>query len=146
MKNPIRLAAALLVFGLVAAACGGDDGGVTVSDAWSRNSAGMQSAGAAYMQIKAGDEADRLMGASVPSSIAAMTQIHQTAMNDGVMSMSEVGEIAIAAGETVALEPGGYHIMMMNLAAPLEVGQKFTVTLTFEKAGTVDVEVEVREG
>ena len=88
---------------------------------------------------------DRLIGASVPSSIAGMAQIHQTTMSDGTMSMSEVGEITIPADGTVALEPGSFHIMMMNLAAPLEIGQKFTVTLEFEKAGTMDVEVEVRE-
>ncbi|MDX1691076.1 MAG: copper chaperone PCu(A)C [Acidimicrobiia bacterium] len=140
--------AAVLALGLVAAACGGDDAGVNVTDGWARTSAGMQNAGAAYMQIEGGDTADRLVAASVPSDVAGMAQIHESSMNDeGVMSMSEVeGGVEIPAGATVAFEPGGFHVMMMNLAAPLEAGQEFTVTLTFENAGEVEVPVEVREG
>ena len=61
------------------------------------------------------------------------------------MSMREVGEIALPAGTTVNLEPGGYHIMLLDLARPLSVGDKFDVTLTFETAGEQVVEVEVRE-
>ena len=73
------------------------------------------------------------------------TEIHETAMEDGAMSMREVGEIALPAGTTVNLEPGGYHIMLLDLARPLSVGDKFDVTLTFETAGEQVVEVEVRE-
>lgn len=63
----------------------------------------------------------------------------------GAMVMQEVDRIDIAAGESVELKPGGYHVMLLDLAAPLEVGQQFTVTLTFESAGDVEVPVEVRE-
>jgi copper(I)-binding protein len=63
----------------------------------------------------------------------------------GAMTMREVGEIALPAGTTVNLEPGGYHIMLLDIATPLELGQKFDVTLTFEQAGDKVVEVEVRE-
>lgn len=63
----------------------------------------------------------------------------------GAMVMQEVDRIDIPAGESVELKPGGYHVMLLDLAAPLEVGQQFTVTLTFETAGDVEVPVEVRE-
>ena len=75
-----------------------------------------------------------------------MTEIHETTMDDaGTMMMGEVPAIDVPAGATVMLEPGGYHIMLMNLAAPLETGQEFDVVLTFEAAGDVTVPVEVRE-
>jgi hypothetical protein len=126
-------------------ACGGDDTNPGAEDAWARTSAMMQDAGAVYMVITGGDEADRLVKAQVPTDIAAMTQIHESSMDDaGVMMMGEVPAIAVPSGGTVNLEPGGYHIMLMKLAAPLEAGQKFDVVLTFETAGELTVPVEVR--
>lgn len=68
------------------------------------------------------------------------------AMGDDTMTMQEVERIELPAGETVALEPGGYHIMLLELAAPLEVGETFELTLEFEEAGERTVTVEVREG
>ncbi len=62
----------------------------------------------------------------------------------GMMTMREVASIAIPAGKTVALAPGGCHIMLVDLPKALTTGQKFTITLTFTKAGAVDVPVEVR--
>jgi hypothetical protein len=137
----------LLFIGLMLAvtACG-SDGGIEIEDAWARTSAGMQSAGAVYMTINGGDEADTLVGASVDSSVAAMTEVHETTMgDDDQMTMQEVEGIEIPADGSVSLEPGGYHIMLMQLAEPLETGAEFTVTLSFEDAGDVDVTVEVRE-
>ena len=66
-------------------------------------------------------------------------------MEMGEMTMREVESIALPAGETVSLQPGGYHVMLLDLPAPLELGQTFTLELTFEKAGTVPVEVTVAE-
>jgi copper(I)-binding protein len=63
----------------------------------------------------------------------------------GAMMMREVGQIALPAGETVNLEPGGDHIMLLDVTTPLELGQKFDLTLTFENGGEKVVEVEVRE-
>ena len=63
----------------------------------------------------------------------------------GEMTMRPVSSVALPAGETVMLMPGGYHIMLLDLAAPLEVGQTFDVTLTFANAGTQVVTVEVRD-
>ena len=144
--------------GLVTASCGGDDG-VSVRNAWARNSPMMASAGAIYMDLQAGED-DRLIGVSVDAGIAGKVEIHETAMMDdstgddstsdeeqvgGAMMMREVGEIALPAGTTVNLEPGGYHIMLLEIATPLEIGQRFDVTLTFENTEEQVIEVEVRE-
>ncbi len=133
---------------VAAAACSGADG-VTVERAWARTSPMMASAGAVYMDLESA-VADRLTGASVDPSVAPVVEIHETAMADsgdmsGQMTMREVGEIALPAGETVSLEPGGYHIMLLALPAPLTVGQTFDITLSFESAGDLVVEVEVRD-
>jgi copper(I)-binding protein len=148
-----RLIVLVAALGLVAASCGGDDG-VSVDDAWARNSPMMASAGAVYMNLEAGED-DRLIGASVDVGIAGKVEIHETAMMEdtmgddeqmgGAMMMREVGEIALPAGTTVNLEPGGYHIMLLDITTPLEIGQKFDVTLTFENADEQVIEVEVRE-
>lgn len=144
--SAVAVTAVLVLF---ATACSGDDG-VSIGDPWARTSAGMADAGAAYMQITGGDADDRLVSVSVPPSIAGMAQVHESSMSDDgtgkmMMSMQEVEGIDISAGSTVVLEPGGYHIMMMNLAEPLENGSSFTITLTFETAGDVEVTVTVRD-
>ena len=136
----------MVLMAMTVAACGGDDDTVKAEDAWARTSAMMQDAGAVYVTITGGETADTLVRAQAPTDIAAMTEIHETTMNDeGTMMMGEVPAIDVPAGTTVMLEPGGYHIMLMNLAAPLESGQEFDVVLTFETAGEVTVPVEVRE-
>ena len=144
-----RLVALLAVLAMVFAACGDDDGGdaIEIGDPWARTSAMVQNAGAAYMTITAGDSGDTLIGVSVDSSVAGMAELHQSAMgDDGMMTMSMVPSIHVPANGSVSLEPGGYHVMLMNLAAPLEAGQTFEITLEFETAGEKTVTVEVREG
>ncbi len=90
-----------------------------------------------------GDSADRLIEvrADFPK-----VEIHTTEMSDGVARMMHVEAIEIAPGETVTLQPGGYHIMFMGLNGdPFEVGEKIPATLVFEKAGTLDLEFNVEE-
>ena len=85
-----------------------------------------------------GAEPDRLI--SVTSDIAGETQIHEMAMQGDVMKMRPLADgLEIPAGKTVVLAPGGFHIMFMGLKQTLVEGETITVTLTFEKAGTVDV-------
>lgn len=155
MKRTIGV---LVVLVAAVSGCGGDDDGVTVEGAWARTSPAMTTAGAVYMQITA-SEADRLVGASVPASVAAVTEIHETVMAGGdmggettttggmggEMTMQPVEALDLPAGETVSLQPGGYHIMLLDLAEPLETGSTFEVTLVFEEAGEQVVEVEVRD-
>lgn len=140
---------------------------IVVADVWARTSPMQVTNGAAYMVIQGGATDDALVAASVDPSIAAEAQIHETSMADAghaddaddmgsgnmgsdttmapAMEMHEVDSIAIPAGETVTFEPGGYHVMFMGLATPLEVGTTFELTLTFEVAGERTVTVEVRD-
>jgi periplasmic copper chaperone A len=102
---------------------------------------GAKSAGAFLTIANSGKEADRLVG--VRSAIAGMVQIHEMAMDGSVMRMREVKGIDIKPGATVALSPGSYHVMLADLKQPLKEGDSFPLTLTFEKAGSIEVKVEV---
>lgn len=85
-----------------------------------------------------GAEDDRLV--AVSSEAAGHSELHEMAMEGDVMKMRElVDGLTIPAGETVALKPGGYHIMFMELQHSLEEGHTVSVTLTFEKAGEIDI-------
>jgi copper(I)-binding protein len=66
-------------------------------------------------------------------------------MAEGTMTMREIEAIELPAGATVSLQPGGFHVMLMDLAAPLETGDSFDVTLVFAEAGEQRITVEVRE-
>jgi periplasmic copper chaperone A len=116
---------------------------VEVTDVWARTSPMNARMGAAYMNLTASDD-DALVGVMVDPSVANMAEIHETTEKDGQMQMQEVGTIDLPAGEQVELKPGGYHVMLMQLAAPLEEGQTFELTLMFENAGEQVVDVAVR--
>ncbi|MCP3975448.1 MAG: copper chaperone PCu(A)C [bacterium] len=142
-----KLIGLLAVLTLLVGACG-SSGDLVVEDAWARTSASMQEAGAVYMTINGGDEADRLIDVSVSSDVAMVAELHETAMaegGDGMMSMQPVTAIDIPADGAAMLEPGGFHVMLMKLAEPLTSGSTVELTLTFENAGTVEVSAEVRE-
>jgi hypothetical protein len=98
---------------------------------------------AGYLAISnAGAEPDRLVGVS--STIAKSVSLHQSRVDaNGVASMSPVEMLEIPAGETVLLEPGGYHIMFMGLTGRFSEGDMLPVTLTFEKAGAIEMEFMV---
>lgn len=85
---------------------------------------------------------DRLSAAA--SAVAGVVQIHEVALSEGIMRMRELDSgLPIPAGETVTLEPGGYHVMFMDLKGPLVEGDVVEVTLTFDKAGVVTVPLAV---
>ena len=88
-----------------------------------------------------GAAADRLMAISTPA--AAMAEVHQSKSADGVTSMDAVPALDLPPGETVAMKPGGLHIMLMGLKAPLKRGETLTLELSFEKAGRIVVTVPV---
>lgn len=148
------LALAIAVVALVAA-CGGaatstpgpltpsPGGFITVRDAWARPaSAGMGSA--AYLTIVNGQlRDDALVGVS--TAAAASAQLHETTTDNGMTGMHPVGSIPIRAGQTVALEPGGFHIMLDDLTEDLQPGGTFQLTLTFEQTGPVTTLVDVRD-
>jgi copper(I)-binding protein len=99
---------------------------------------------AVYMVIhNDGRVADRLL--RVETAVAESAEIHRTAIEGGVHRMAVVPSIEVPAGGRVALEPGGYHVMLIGLRDPLRTGDNFPVTLVFERAGRVRVETQVRE-
>lgn len=119
---------------------------VIIAGAWARTSPMMASNGAAYMELTATVD-DRLISATAVGVEAESIEVHEVAMDDdsGEMTMREVDGIDLVAGETVTLEPGGYHIMFLGLAEPFELGDSFDVILTFERAGDVAASVQVRD-
>jgi copper(I)-binding protein len=163
MKQKIWI---LLTIGLLLAACSGSAGSqgtsstMEIKDAWARPVAVMQmednssngdmsgdqmngSNGAAYFTIVNKDStADRLISAE--SDVANAVEIHETTMKDNVMSMSPVEAIEVPPNGQVELKPGGYHIMMVGLKQDLNVGDSVTLTLVFEKAGRITVDVAVK--
>jgi hypothetical protein len=98
--------------------------------------------GGAYLTIdNRGNEPDRLLRVATPA--AGVAEIHSMAMEGNVMRMRAVAAVEIPAHATTALKPGGYHVMLMDLKQPLVVGQTIPLSLTFAKAGRIDVTARV---
>ncbi len=117
---------------------------ISVDDAYARSSGKSAKAGAAFMMIQnAGETDDRLIG--VESDAAARVELHTHKVDDsGVAKMVHVEEgFVIPAGEMHMLKRGGDHVMFMGLTAPFEQGATVPVTLIFEKAGEVEIEIPV---
>ena len=147
----------------------GGGGEVTVSDVYSRATPPGAETGAVYMTIEGGP--DRLVDAGVDTEVAGTVELHETVpaegsgggsetegtasegdvgseddaggmdMGDGVMRMQQVEGIDVPA----ILEPGGYHVMLLDLGGQLSAGDTFDVTLTFDQGGEQTVTAEVRE-
>ena len=96
-----------------------------------------------FIVDNAGNTADRLLHASTP--IAAGVALHQMAVDEGMMKMRAVPSIEIRPGGRLELQPGGYHLMLIDLKQPLKVGEKFPLTLTFARGGSITVSVQVEE-
>lgn len=152
--------------------CGADQAGVESDDAWARTSPAAVSVGAAYVELTSA-ETDRLIGVSVDPSVAASVEIHEIVPVSGHMGdtdsgdtnsgetelgdtessetemphqMQEVtGGLELPAGETVVLEPGGYHLMLIDLVEPLEAGSAFELELDFENSDPLTVTFDVRD-
>jgi hypothetical protein len=140
--------AALIAVGMTLAAppVGASDivaGSLKISEPWSRATPGGAKVAAGYVTIEnTGDTADRLTAAD--ASVAGHVEIHEMAMDKGVMSMRHLpGGLEIPAGGTVVLKPGGYHLMLMDLKRPLEAGDVVSGSLTFEHAGKVPLDFQV---
>ena len=102
---------------------------------------GAKAGGAFFVVEYAGAAADRLVRAASPA--AGSVELHQMTMEGGVMKMRFLPALDIPPGGKIELKPGGYHVMLLDLRQPLKVGDKVPLTLTFEKAGSVDVIVDV---
>lgn len=138
--SALTFAAAVLA-GSVAAAQDYKAGSVTIDHPWAR--ASVTETGAAYMTItNHGTAADELVAAASP--VAGKAELHTHIAEGDIMRMRPVGEIDLGAGQSAMLKPGGLHIMLIGLKAPLKEGEQFPLTLTFKKAGEVTVGVPVQ--
>lgn len=145
-RSLVVVLAGLTLLALVGCAAGTPASGsaIVVEGAWARPSPMMAGNGAAYMVIRnTGSVDDALIG--VASDVAEMVEIHETTMEGGMAGMHSVEAIPVPAGGSISLEPGGYHVMLIGLKEQLQAGQTITLTLTFEKAGQITVQAEVRE-
>jgi periplasmic copper chaperone A len=134
---------ALLLFGVSQAmAHEYTAGGITVAHPWARATPGGAKVGGAYLEIKAAaGTSDRLVAVKTPAAGAA--ELHNHIMEKGIARMRRVEAIVVPAGKSVVLEPGGYHLMLTDLKAPLKQGDLLKLTLVFEKAGEIEVEATV---
>ena len=172
LRSSLHRVSPVLVGLLLLSACGGG-GELTIEDARSRMSPMFTGVAAVYLDIDNGTgEDDRLIAVDVEPAVAAAAELHETfddgdhgdmddgdhgdmdGMDDGaepseegfaMMGMREIEALDIPAGESVMLEPGGYHLMLIDLARDLEVGDEFDVTLRFASAGERTVTVTVRD-
>lgn len=138
--SKIALIAALTAFLSSSPAAAHD---IAVKQAWSRTTPKGAKVAGGYLAIEnRGIQPDRLLSAS--SSAAAKVEIHQMALQDGIMTMRPLDDgLIIPADATVTLAPGGDHIMFVGLNAPFEEGQRVPVSLNFERAGKIDTTFEV---
>jgi copper(I)-binding protein len=137
---------ALLSTLLLAPAEAGDAkaGDLVISQAWSRATPGGAKVAGGYLTIdNKGTSPDRLLGGT--SSVAGKVEVHEMSMADGVMTMRPLDKgLPVEPGKSVKLAPGGYHLMLMDLKTPLKQGEGVAVTLEFEKAGKVEVSLDVQ--
>jgi copper(I)-binding protein len=130
------------VFSSAVAAADASDisvGALKIENAFARPTPGGATVAVGYLTIINGASTpDRLVSAT--SDISAKTQIHEMKMDNGIMEMRELPDgLPIPAGATVTLQPGGYHMMFVDIKHPVTPGDVIHATLTFEKAGRVDV-------
>lgn len=131
-----------MAFAAVLAGPASAETGISVSKPWSRATPGGATVGVAYGVIEnKGKDADKLVSAQSP--VAETVEIHTHTHEDGVMKMRKVDGVDVAAGATVTLAPGGLHIMLIGLKAPLKAGETVPLVWNFEKAGAVNADAAV---
>ena len=112
-----------------------------VQDAWARPTVQGQTVGGGYFRIDGGPTGDRLL--AVSADIAQSVELHTMRMDGDVMRMRQLDSVDVPAKQSVEFKPGGMHVMLIGLKTPLKVGNNFPMTLRFEKAGSVSVNVRV---
>jgi periplasmic copper chaperone A len=117
---------------------------IKIEHPWARPTPKGAKTGAVYLSLEnTGSEADSLVSASSPA--AGKTQVHKTSNEGGVMKMRPAEGVELAPGTTVEFKPGGYHIMLLDLKRQLAEGQTVPLTLTFAKAGTIQIDARVEK-
>jgi periplasmic copper chaperone A len=130
---------------LVSGASAGDvkAGEITVEGPWARASAGPVRNGVAFMTLSNAGTTDDKLIAAASSGVSTKDELHTHIKEGDIMRMRPVDAIDVPAGGVTQLKPGGLHVMLMGLKAPLKEGETFPLTLTFEKSGEVTVDVKV---
>lgn len=136
-----RLAATLLLF---APALGFAASPITVTAAWARATPPGVPTAAAYLTVSNDGAADRLLGASSPA--ARQVTLHAEVEEHGMQHMRQLESVEVPAHGSVELAPGKMHLMLVDIAAPLKPDTSIPLTLRFEKAGDVTIDVPVRDG
>jgi copper(I)-binding protein len=134
----------LVVMGLLNAAAG--DPSIRIEDPWVRRAPalpGTESKTAAYLTVWNGGEVPDFL-VSATADVAASVELHWTRNMGGMMMMEPVSKIPVGPGERLALQPGGYHLMLIGLERALAPGETVTLGLRFESAGPVTVQARVR--
>ncbi len=116
-------------------------GPIAVVQPHARATVAGQAAGGGFLKLENKGADDRLLSAS--AGVSRTVELHSMSMDGDVMRMRQVDAIVLPAGKTVELKPGGLHLMFMGLKAPLRAGETFPLTLKFEKAGEVTVQVKI---
>jgi copper(I)-binding protein len=148
-------AVALFVACWMLSGCGGGQTAFGASSAWARPTPAGATNGVIYLELSS-DVRDALVAVDVPTDIAERAELHPSdaaggvghqhgAVGSGTVTMEQVAEVVIEAGATVEFRPGGNHIMLVDLAGPLERGDAFTATLQFSSGRTLDVPVTVSD-
>ena len=118
-------------------------GAIDIGHPYARATAPGQPTGGGFLKLTNKGESDRLLSAH--ADVSAAVELHVMKMEGDVMRMRQVDAVDVPAGETVELKPGGLHIMFVDLKAPLKAGDSFPMTLKFERAGEVTVDVKVEK-
>lgn len=142
MNSKLILSAAALMFAsAIANAHSFKLGEIDIGHPYARVTAPGQPTGGGYLSLDNKGRDDKLISAR--AAVSASVELHSMSMDGDVMRMRQVDGIALPTGKKVELKPGGFHIMFVGLKAPLKAGDKFPMTLKFEKAGEVEVTVNV---
>ncbi len=119
-------------------------GDIEIDHPWSREAPPTATVIAGFFQLKNNAQLDDyLISASTP--VAKRVEIHTHEMSDGMMQMKQIDRVKVAAQETVMFKPGGYHLMIFNPEKAYKQGERFPMTLTFQNAGEVQVELAVEK-
>ena len=136
--------AALLLAAAAAFAHNHEKGDIQVRHPWSRATPAGAKVAVGYMEIRNhGKQPDRLLSATTP--VAQRVEMHITRQEGEVMKMREVKSFEVAARERYELRPGGSHLMLVDIVRPLKKGERFPMRLVFERAGELQIELEVQE-
>ncbi|MCZ8016301.1 MAG: copper chaperone PCu(A)C [Limnobacter sp.] len=115
--------------------------GISVQNAWVRPTVGEQDATGGYLTITS-EEPLALVGVASPA--AEISEVHEMKMDGDIMRMRMAERIELKAGEPLELKPGGYHLMLMSLTAPIQAGQEVELSLLFEKPDGSRIEMPVK--